>query len=96
MSRTKILMPYIFVATRHLVLGEFDKMKARFVTDGRDQDVNLCLNTFSPTVAIHSVFTALGMAVAKPSKALQKQFAPIGTPAIAGLEGKLVVGYILH
>jgi hypothetical protein len=33
---------------------------------------------------------------AEGPKALRKQFAPIGTPAIAGLEEKLVVGYILH
>jgi hypothetical protein len=57
----------MFVVAKHLVLREFDKMKARLVADGTDaQHPSLYPNKSSPMVAIHSVFTALGMAVAKP------------------------------
>ena len=40
-------------------------MKARLVADRRDQDPELYPNKFSPTVAIHSVFTVLGLAMVK-------------------------------
>jgi len=36
-------------------------MKARLVADGRDQDPELYPNKLSPMVALHSVFTVLGM-----------------------------------
>ncbi len=36
------------------------------VADGRDQDADMYPNKSSPTVAIHSVFTVLGMASSKP------------------------------
>jgi hypothetical protein len=54
---TKILKSHMFVVTKYLASGEFDKMKARLVADGRDQDPDLYLNKSSPTVALHSVFT---------------------------------------
>jgi hypothetical protein len=59
---TKILKSHMFVVTKYLVSGEFDKMKARLVADGRDQDPELYPNKLSPTVALHSVFTVLGLA----------------------------------
>jgi hypothetical protein len=40
-------------------------MKARLVADGRDQDGSMYPNKASPTVAIHSVFTALGLMISK-------------------------------
>jgi hypothetical protein len=51
----------MFVVTKYLASGEFDKMKARLIADGRDQDPDLYLNKSSPTVALHSVFTVLGL-----------------------------------
>jgi plasmid replication initiation protein len=54
---TKILKSHMFVVAKHLASEEFDKMKARLVADGRDQEQELYPDKSSPTVAIHSVFT---------------------------------------
>jgi hypothetical protein len=61
----KILKLHMFVVTKHLASGEFDKMKARLVADGRDQEQELYPDKSSPTVAIHSVFTVLGLMAEK-------------------------------
>jgi hypothetical protein len=58
---TKILKSHMFVVSKYLASGEFDKMKARLVADGRDQDPELYPNKSSPMVALHLVFTVLGM-----------------------------------
>jgi hypothetical protein len=63
---TKILKSHMFVVAKHLASGEFDKMKARLVADGRDQEPGLYPDKSSPTVAIHSVFTVLGLMAEKP------------------------------
>jgi hypothetical protein len=57
----KILRSHMFLVEKYLADGTFDKIKARLVADGRDQDVMMYPNKASPTVAIHSVFTALGV-----------------------------------
>jgi hypothetical protein len=62
---TKILKSHMFVVEKYLANGLFDKMKARLVVDGRDQDEEMYPNKSSPTVAVHSVFTALGLASGK-------------------------------
>jgi hypothetical protein len=69
---TKILKPHMFVVEKYLANGEFDKMKARLVADGRDQDAALYPDKSSPTIAIHSVFTALGLASGKPWRIVVK------------------------
>jgi hypothetical protein len=56
----------MFVVEKYLATGEYEKTKARLVADGRDQDADMYPNKSSPTVAIHSVFTILGMASSKP------------------------------
>jgi hypothetical protein len=58
---TKILKSHMFVVTKYLASGEFDKMKARLVADGRDQDPELYPNKSSLTVALHSVVAVLGL-----------------------------------
>jgi hypothetical protein len=63
---TKILNSHMFVVDKYLTNGSFDKMKARLVADGRDQDVEMYPDKSSPTVAVHLVFTALGLASSKP------------------------------
>jgi hypothetical protein len=63
---TKILKSHMFVVEKHLADGNFDKMKARLVADGRDQDAEMYPDKSSPTVAMHSMFTALGLASNKP------------------------------
>jgi hypothetical protein len=59
---TKILKSHMFVVTKCLASGEFDKMKARLVVDGRDQDPELYPNKLLLMVALHSVFAVLGLA----------------------------------
>jgi len=48
---TKILKSHMFVVEKYLANGEFDKMKARLVADGRDQDAAMYPDKSSPTVA---------------------------------------------
>jgi hypothetical protein len=62
----------MFVVIKYLANGQFDKVKARFVTDGRDQDPEMFPNKASPTVAIHSVFMVLGLAPTKPWRIVVK------------------------
>jgi hypothetical protein len=62
---TTILKSHMFLVNKYLANGEFDKVKARLVADGRDQDQELYPDKSSPTVAIHSVFTVLGLACQK-------------------------------
>jgi hypothetical protein len=56
----------MFVVEKYLANGDFNKMKARLVADGRDQGTALYPDKSLPTVAIHSVFMALGLASGKP------------------------------
>jgi hypothetical protein len=63
---TKILKSHMFVVAKYLASGEFDKMKARLVADDRDQDAEFYPDKSSPTVAIHSVFSLLGVMAGKP------------------------------
>jgi hypothetical protein len=58
---TKILKSHMFVMMKYLASGEFDKMKARLVADGRDQDPELYPNKSLPTVVLHLVFMVLGL-----------------------------------
>jgi hypothetical protein len=62
---TKILRLHMFVVEKYLAGGAFDKMKARLVADGRDQDSKMYPGKASPTVAIHSVFAVLGLMASK-------------------------------
>jgi hypothetical protein len=62
---TKILCSHMFVVEKYLADGRFDKMKARLVADGRDQESCLYPDKASPTVAIHSVFAVLGVMASK-------------------------------
>jgi hypothetical protein len=62
----------MFVVEKYLANGKFDKMKARLVADGRDQDAAMYPDKSSPTVAIHLVFTALGLASGKPWRIVMK------------------------
>jgi hypothetical protein len=61
----KVLKLHMFLVKKYLADGSFEKVKVRLVADGRDQDANLYQNKSSPTVAIHSVFTVLGLAATK-------------------------------
>jgi hypothetical protein len=65
MRSAKVLKSHMFLVRKYLADGSFDKVKARLVADGRDQDAELYPNKSLPTVAIHSVFTVLGLAATK-------------------------------
>ncbi len=60
-----ILKSHLFLVNKYLANGDFDKVKARLVADGRDQDHEMYPDKLSLTVAIHSVFTVLGLACQK-------------------------------
>jgi hypothetical protein len=62
----KVLKSHMFLVRKYLANGNFDKVKARLVADGRDQDAEMYPDKASPTVAIQSVFTVLGLAATKP------------------------------
>jgi hypothetical protein len=63
---TKILKSHMFMVAKYMASGEFDKMKACLVAEGRDQDAEWYPNKSSPTVPNHSIFTVLGMMAGKP------------------------------
>jgi hypothetical protein len=60
----QVLNSHMFVVEKQHANGEYDKTKGRLVADGRDQDPSMFPNKSSPTVAIHSVFTVLGLVAA--------------------------------
>jgi hypothetical protein len=63
---TKILRSHMFLVEKYLADGTFEKIKARLVADGRDQDATMYPDKASPTVSIHSVFTSLGVMMSRP------------------------------
>jgi hypothetical protein len=60
-----ILKSHMVLVNKYLADGGFDKVKARLITDRRDQDPEMFQNKSSPTVAIQSVFTVLELACQK-------------------------------
>jgi hypothetical protein len=60
-----ILKSHMLLVNKYLADGGIDKVKARLIADGRDQDPEIFPNKLSPTVAIQSVFTVLGLACEK-------------------------------
>jgi Reverse transcriptase (RNA-dependent DNA polymerase) len=60
---SKVLNSHMFVGGKYLACGKFDKMKARLVADGRDQDPEMFPNKSSPTVPIQSILVFLGIIV---------------------------------
>ena len=67
-----ILKSHMFLVNKYSADGSFDKVKARLVADGRDQDAELFPNKSSPAVAIHSVFTVLSLACQKHWRVVAK------------------------
>jgi hypothetical protein len=60
-----VLKSHMFLVCKYLANGVFEKVKARLVSDGQDQDVNLYLDKSLPMVALQSVFTVLGLGAMK-------------------------------
>jgi len=63
--RATIIKMHMFLVNKYLANGDFNKVKARLVADGRDQDHEMYPDKPSPTVAIHTVFMVLGLACQK-------------------------------
>ena len=55
----------MFLKTKFDGMGRFEKIKARLVANGKQQDRNLYPDTYSPTVALQSVLTCLTVAAAE-------------------------------
>ena len=55
----------MFLKTKFDGLGRFEKIKARLVANGKQQDRKLYPDTFSPTVALQSVLMCLTVAAAE-------------------------------
>jgi hypothetical protein len=60
-----ILKSHMFLVNQYLANGDFNKVKARLVMDGRDQNPKMYPDKSSPAVVIHSVFTVLRLACEK-------------------------------
>ncbi len=67
-----VLKLHMFLVNKYIPNGGFKKVKARLAADGWDQDAAMYPNKSSPTVALHSVFTVLGMAAEKSSRVVAK------------------------
>ena len=51
----------MFVNQKYKANGDYDKMKAWLVADGRGQDAKLYLEKVSPTLQMQSLYTVLAM-----------------------------------
>jgi hypothetical protein len=60
---TKPLRCHMFTVEKFLADGSFDKVKTRMVAKGDEQDPQLYPDRSSPTVALHSIFACLAVAV---------------------------------
>ena len=58
----------MFLKTKFDGLGRFEKIKARLVANGKQQDRTLYPDTYSPTVALQSVLMCLTVAAAEKRK----------------------------
>ena len=58
----------MFLKTKFDGLGRFEKIKARLVANGKQQDRTLYPDTYSPTVALQSVLMCLTLAAAERRK----------------------------
>jgi len=57
---------HLFTLEKLLANGDFDKMKSRFLANGNEQDEEVYPDRSSPTVAVHSIMTALAVAACNP------------------------------
>ncbi len=57
---------HLFTVEKLLANGDFDKMKLRFVANGNEQDHDVYPDRSSPTVAVHSIMTALTVSACNP------------------------------
>ncbi len=56
-----MLRCFIFLVEKFLANGEFDKIKARLVANGAQQNRELYPNKSSPTASMHAIFTCFAL-----------------------------------
>jgi hypothetical protein len=61
----RVIRSLMFLKTKFDGLGRFEKIKARLVANGKQQDKTLYPDTYSPTVALQSVMMSLTIAAAE-------------------------------
>jgi len=61
-QKKNIVRSHLFFKDKFDAMGEFDKLKARLVGDGRTQDRTIYQDTYSPTAAVRSLITMLKIA----------------------------------
>jgi hypothetical protein len=61
-QKQNITKSHMFLKDKFDAMGDFEKMKARLVGDGRTQDRTVYQNTYSPTAAVRSLMTMLKIA----------------------------------
>ena len=64
-ERRKIIRSHMFIKEKFLPNGDFEKIKARLVADGRGQDAVHDSEKTSPTVSVSSIFLLAAIAGAK-------------------------------
>ena len=67
-EKQRIVRSSMFLKEKFLASGEFEKLKARLVAEGDQQDRELYDDLSAPTVATNSVFTLLSIAVYEKRK----------------------------
>jgi hypothetical protein len=67
-QRRKIIRSSMFLKEKYLSSGDFDKLKARLVAGGNEQDKSLYDDISSPTVSLPSVFMVAGIAAKERRK----------------------------
>jgi hypothetical protein len=64
----KVIRSFMFLKTKFDGMGRFEKIKARLVANGKQQDRSLYPNVYSPTVQLVSVFMGLIIAARENRK----------------------------
>jgi hypothetical protein len=64
----KVIRSLMFLKTKFDGLGRFEKIKARLVANGKQQDRELYPDTYSPTVGLQSVLMCLTLAASEGRK----------------------------
>jgi hypothetical protein len=75
-QRGRIIRSSMFLKEKFLATGEFEKLKARLVAGGDQQDKNLYDDLSAPTVSTSAVFTVLSIAAHEGYRQLWISAAP--------------------
>ena len=70
-QKKNIVRSHLLFKDKFDAMGEFDKLKARLVGDGRTQDRTIYQDTYSPTAAVRSLMTILKIAAIEERKMMK-------------------------